>query len=88
MNRETKLSILGSVAFEKKFIPGPNAYESRGKGMSQIIKETAKEFKKYEAPKYPKSLIKVKKNNVPGPTSYIFEGTFDARLSHKDSMPA
>ena len=56
--------------------------------MSQIIKETAKEFKEYKKQKEPKSWIKVKKNNVPGPTSYIFEGTFDARLSHKDSLPA
>ena len=60
--------------------------------MSQILKEKAKEFlprpQKYSKQKEPKSLIKVKKNNVPGPASYIFEGTFDARLSHKDSMPA
>ena len=33
-NTESKLSTLGSTAFEKKYIPAPNAYESRGKGMS------------------------------------------------------
>lgn len=33
-NSESKCSVTGSIAFEKKFIPGPNAYESRGKAMS------------------------------------------------------
>lgn len=33
-NTETKFSMTGSVAFEKKFIPGPNAYESRGRSMT------------------------------------------------------
>ncbi len=41
-NTEVKMSVIGSTAFEKNHIPGPSVYESRGKGMSALLKEKAK----------------------------------------------
>ena len=41
---ETKCSVISSSAYEKKFIPGPNAYEGRGKSMSVELKEKAKKY--------------------------------------------
>ena len=69
-NTESKCSMSGSVAFEKKFIPGSNSYESRGKGMSAILKEKAKAFLYVHKPDYSKTSCKIKKTNVPAPTSY------------------
>ena len=55
-------------------IPGPSVYESRGKGMSALLKEKADKYN-YEYPdskkKY-KSSIRVKKLDDPAPTTYEF----------------
>ena len=42
---EVKCSVISSTAFERKMVPGPNAYEdNRGKGMSALLKDKAKNF--------------------------------------------
>ena len=69
-NSESKCSMSGSIAFEKKYIPGPSAYESRGKAMSVILKEKSKAFLYVHKPDYSKTSCKIKKTNVPAPTSY------------------
>ena len=69
-NEEPKCSLTGSIAFEKKHIPGPSVYESRGKAMSVILKEKAKAYKYEHKPDYSKTSCKIKKTNVPAPTSY------------------
>jgi len=71
---EVKCSVVGSTAYEKKFVPGPNLYESRGKSMSEILKEKAKNYLYvYKAdPSKKKVTIRVKKTNDPAPTSYNF----------------
>lgn len=38
---EPKCSVLVTTAYEKKFIPGPNVYEGRGKSMGEMLKEKA-----------------------------------------------
>ena len=43
-NKELKITVTESVICEKKDIPAPNKYESRGKSMSEILKEKAKKF--------------------------------------------
>ena len=67
---ETKCSVIVSSAFEKKFIPGPNIYEGRGKGMSQVLKEKAKKFMYQYKPEKYSSGVKWNKTNEPAPTTY------------------
>ena len=68
---ELKCSVISSTAFEKKFIPGPNAYEdNRGKGMSLILKEKAKRYLYQHKPTKFESGVKWKKTNEPAPTTY------------------
>ena len=38
-NKELKITVTESTIFDKKDIPAPNKYESRGKSMSEILKE-------------------------------------------------
>ena len=85
-NTESKCSMSGSVAFEKKFIPGPNFYESRGKPMSQILKEKAKAFLYVHKPDYSKTSCKIKKNSVPAPTSYEVGDAQDRTSLHRASI--
>ena len=89
---EVKCSVVGSIAYEKKYIPGPTSYESRGQGMSEILKEKARNFLYHYRPgPKPKSLIKIKKNNDPAPTTYEFgearEKTSKMRNSIKNTVP-
>merc|ERR1712060_569166 len=66
---EVKCSVLGSTAYEKKFIPGPNAYESRGKSMGQILNEKKKAYLyQYQPKRKPDSGVKWRKTKEPGPT--------------------
>lgn len=71
---EGKLSVTGSIAFEKHYIPSPAAYESRGRSMSEILNERKKKYLYVYKPD-PKALkvtCKVKKTNDPAPTTYEF----------------
>ena len=67
---EPKCSVLVTTAFEKKYIPGPNAYESRGKSMTEELKEKAKKFLHQHKPGKYSSGVKWKKTNDPAPTTY------------------
>ncbi len=70
-NSEDRTSIIASTMFEKKKIPAPTAYESRGKSMHQLIKEKC--LKSNFVPKsddYTRTSGKILKNNAPGPTTY------------------
>ena len=70
-NSETKYSILASTALEKKHIPGSNVYESRGKSMSDLLKEKAKRFNYvYKPDDKEKFTVKWKKTNEPAVGSY------------------
>ena len=69
-NSENKFSTTSSIAYEKRFIPGPNVYESRGKAMSQILNEKAKNFLYEYNGKKADTGVRVKKTNEPAPTSY------------------
>ena len=90
-NTESKCSVIGTTAYEKKFIPGPNAYESRGKSMAELVKEKAKAFNFHPELKYTKSSHKYKKTNDPAPTSYevapAIEKSAKMRESIKSSIP-
>ena len=68
---EVKCSVISSVAFEKKIVPGPNAYkDNRGKDMSVLLKEKAKAFLyQYKPAKYD-SGVKWKKTRDPAPGTY------------------
>lgn len=74
-NIEVKYSVLASTAYEKKYIPGPNVYESRGKSMSDLLKEKAKKFAYAYTPdpNEKHSVVKWKKVNGPAPTSYEWQ---------------
>lgn len=85
-NTESKCSMSGSVAFEKNFIPGPNAYESRGKGMSQILKEKAKQYLYKHKPDYTRTSCKFKKTDDPAPTSYEVGEAQDHTSQHRASV--
>ena len=92
MPSEAKCSVSGSIAFEKKFIPGPNAYESRGKPMAQLLKEKAKNFLYVHKPDFSKTSCKIKKTNDPAPTSYeaptaIEKSSSLMRSSIKSTIP-
>ena len=85
-NTETKCSMSGSIAFEKKFIPGPNMYESRGKGMSVILKEKSKAFLYVHKPDYSKTSCKIRKTSAPAPTSYEVGEAVDKTAQQRDSI--
>ena len=63
--------MISSIAFEKKMNPGPNAYkDGRGKDMSVMLKEKAKQFLyQYKPGKYD-SGVKWKKTKDPAPGTY------------------
>ncbi len=90
-NVESKCSVIGTTAYEKKFIPGPNLYESRGRSMAEILKDKAKNYLFHPEIKLPKSNVKVKKTNDPAPTSYEVAPAMDKsaklRVSIKNSIP-
>ena len=67
---EPKCSVLVTTAFEKKYIPGPNSYEGRGKSMSDELTEKAKKFMYQHKPGKYSSGVKWRKDNIPAPTSY------------------
>lgn len=64
-----KHSIFESQNFAKSYIPGPNKYESRGKSMADILKQKANNFLYKDAADFT-ATAKIKKTDVPGPTSY------------------
>ena len=90
---ESKASILESTAYEKKYIPASNHYESRGKSMAQILKEKARNYMYvYKPAKGEKeSAVKWKKDNIPAPTSYEWqesrEKTSKMPTSIKNTVP-
>jgi len=90
-NVESKCSIIGTTAYEKKFIPGPNLYESRGKSMAEILKDKAKSYLFHPEVKPPKTSVRVKKTNDPAPTTYEVapakDKTAQMRVSIKNSIP-
>lgn len=92
-NSESKCSVIGSTAYEKKFVPGPNAYESRGKSMSDLLKEKAKNYMYNPENDIKKSKMqnKFKKTNEPAPTSYkvaeSMENCAKMRVSIKNTIP-
>ena len=86
-NTESKVSIISSTMFEKKRIPGPSDYESRGKSMSQILKEKAKRFLYHAAPDYTRTTNKVKKSKEPGPGSYKVEESLERSASMRRVKP-
>ena len=86
-NTESKVSIITSNAFEKKRIPGPSDYESRGKSMSDILKDKAKKFLFHAAPDYTRTSGKTKKSKDPGPGSYEVESALERSASRKRTIP-
>ena len=78
---DTKYSIVSSIAFSKKGIPGPDIYKGRGKGMFEEVKSgtaTIKYGGKNEEPKENLRMVKIKKNNRPGPASFEVGKSIDA----------
>ena len=64
-----KVTDIETTIFVKKDIPAPSKYESRGKGMSEILKEKAKAYLYHAAPDFTRT-SGVKKTKDPGPTTY------------------
>ena len=79
--------MITSTAFEKKKIPAPSDYESRGKSMSDILKEKAKRFLYHAAPDYTRTSGKTKKSKDPGPGSYQVEESLERSSSLKRTVP-
>lgn len=70
---EPKCTITETTMFVKKSIPAPSLYESRGKSMSDIVKEKVKKCLQpvtKESPDRKDFGQRIKKNNVPGPACY------------------
>ena len=78
---DTRYSIVSSIAFSKKGIPGPDIYKGRGKGMFEEVKSgtaTITYGRKNEEPKENLRMVKIKKNNRPGPASFEVGKSIDA----------
>ena len=84
-NSESKVTIFESINFSKKHIPGPSKYESRGKSMSQILKDKARNYLYVDKSDGDGPLTKIKKTDAPAPTSYAVAEALDKSAFQKRS---
>ena len=70
---DDRISIVTSIAYDKKTIPGPSVYKGRGKDMYEKMKAgpSTIKFGDFNAPaKENIRMTKIKKNNRPGPQTF------------------
>lgn len=77
-----KVTDIESTIFVKKAIPAPNKYDSRGKGMGDILKEKAKAYL-YKPKPDPTRGERIKKSKEPGPGSYKVTEALEKSASTK-----
>ena len=78
---DTKYSIVPSIAYSKKGIPGPTIYKGRGKDMFERMKSGTTTIRfgvKHEAPPENLRLSKIRKDGKPGPASFEVGKSLDA----------